>query len=66
MGGRGDSVLFGVCVMVSFDSESIALINAEKKHTGLSVTDFQRGLVKEGRPVWKVGTLFNGLGAWTK
>lgn len=52
--------------MVSFDSESIALINAEKKHTGLSVMDFQRGLVKEGRPVWNVGALFNGLGAWTK
>jgi hypothetical protein len=37
--------------MVSFNYESIVLINAEKKHSGLSKSDLQRGLVKEGRPV---------------
>lgn len=62
----GETLFFLEFVLVSFNYESIVLINAEKKHFGLSVTDFQRGLIREGRPVWDVGALFNGLGAWTK
>lgn len=59
--------------MVRFNYESIVLINSKKKHFALSGTDFQRGLIREGRLVWNVGTLVwdvgtlvNGLGAWTK
>lgn len=62
----GETLFFLEFVLVSFNYESIVLINAEKKHFGLSVTDFQRGLIREGRPIWDVGALFNGLGAWTK